>query len=147
MLDAESKDRSVMLARHQQEEAQALIAAVGAEFSTITISGADLHEQVTVPADLAQIIHNIVLAMASGDRISVATLPEELTTTVAAKQLGVSRPTLMKMINNDEIASYKVGTHHRLLAVDVEEYKRQRLQRQREAFDKLRELDELLEEY
>ncbi|MBD0024227.1 MULTISPECIES: excisionase family DNA-binding protein [Gordonia] len=100
-----------------------------------------------MPIDLARIIRNVVLAMASGDRISIATLPEELTTTVAASQLGVSRPTLMKMIGNGEIASHKVGSHHRLLAADVEEYKRRRLQRQREAFDKLRGLDELLEEY
>lgn len=98
-----------------------------------------------MPIDLARIIRNVVLAMASGDRISIATtLPEELTTTVAASQLGVSRPTLMKMIGNGEIASHKVGSHHRLLAA-VEEYKRRRLQRQREAFDKLRGLDELLE--
>ncbi|KQX06653.1 hypothetical protein ASC59_02020 [Leifsonia sp. Root1293] len=46
-------------------------------------------------------------------------MPQELTTTVAAELLGVSRPTFMKYIQTGAITSRIVGTHHRVKAQDV----------------------------
>lgn len=80
-----------------------------------------------LPADLAAIISRVVEVMANGGTITIGSLPEELSTNVAAEQLGVSRPTLMKMIHAGEIPAHKVGTHHRLKATDVLAAKRARL--------------------
>jgi excisionase family DNA binding protein len=69
-------------------------------------------------------------------------VPNVLTTTTAAAMLGLSRPTLMKMIADGEIPSHKVGSHHRLAAEDVLQAKCARRHRQRAAFSALRELDD-----
>jgi excisionase family DNA binding protein len=42
-----------------------------------------------------------------------------MTTTVAADVIGVSRPTLVKMIDRGDIAAHRVGTHRRLRRDDV----------------------------
>lgn len=100
-----------------------------------------------LPADLASIISKVVHVMANGGTITIGSLPEELSTTVAAEQLGVSRPTLMRMVHAGEIPAHKVGSHHRLKATDVLATKRSRLDRQRRAFDELRALEDELEQF
>lgn len=140
------QDRNLVLQRQHQEQARNLLAAVGTDFSSISVGDAQ-HELVSVPTELAAVIHEVVAAMASGSPLSIARLPEELTTTVAAEQLGMSRPTLMQLIKAGEIDAHKVGSHHRLKSSDVVEFKRRRLQRQRDAFARLRTLDEDLDQF
>lgn len=47
-------------------------------------------------------------------------------TTEAASMLGVSRPTLMKLIESGELESEMVGTHHRIPAEGIVAYQRAR---------------------
>ncbi|HZK04577.1 MAG TPA: helix-turn-helix domain-containing protein [Actinomycetaceae bacterium] len=77
--------------------------------------------------------------------MTIGTLPKELTTTTAAGILGVSRPTLMKMIGRGEIPAHKVGTHSRLFSRDVLEFRRAQREDARKAFEELRELEDLLD--
>ena len=100
----------------------------------------------SVPAELARIIALVLDAVATGGAVTVKSLPEVLTTTVAAEQLGISRPTLMRMIRDGQIAAHKVGAHHRLKTADVLAVKRDRLIKQRVAFDELRRLEDDLGE-
>jgi excisionase family DNA binding protein len=62
---------------------------------------------------------------------------ELFTTTEAATMLGLSRPTLMKLIESGEIAHVKVGTHHRIPAQAVLEFQRARRARREEAAEAL----------
>ncbi|MCH5643312.1 helix-turn-helix domain-containing protein [Gordonia sp. ABSL49_1] len=144
--DVPVADRNLLIEARQRQQAQELLAMTGAEFTELTVTGPD-HEFVAVPSAIAGVIRDVVAAIASGTRISVAALPEELTTTVAAEQLGVSRPTLMKMINRGDIAAHRVGSHHRVLTEDVVEYKRKRIERQRRAIDELRVIDAELDKF
>lgn len=79
--------------------------------------------------------------MARGGTVTIGSVPEVLTTSAAAGILGISRPTLMKMINTGLIPSHKVGTHHRLRAEDVFAALRARRSRERAAFAELMELE------
>lgn len=72
-----------------------------------------------LPAELSEIVGQVLRVVAQGGTVTVGAMPEELTTTAAPKQLGVSRPTLMRMIKDGEISSHKVGTHTRLRTSDV----------------------------
>ena len=99
---------------------------------------------VTLPAELAGLFNRVLTAVARGERITVGTVPDELTTSVAATQLGISRPTLMKLIAAGEIPSHKVGTHTRVKHDDVRAFRTRRLERQKSAFEELRALDEEL---
>lgn len=79
--------------------------------------------------------------MARGETVTVGSRPAELTTTTtAAFELGVSRPTLMKMIRNGEIAARTVGTHTRVRAADVDRFRDERRAAHRDTIDALHEL-------
>lgn len=98
-----------------------------------------------VPPELGRVLQQVLEALASGRTVTVGTLPEVVTTSTAASLLGVSRPTLMKLIRGGHIPAHKVGSHHRLLAEDVLEYRRAQRAEARAAFDALRELDDSVE--
>lgn len=56
----------------------------------------------------------------------VVPVKEQFTTTEAAKMLGISRPTLMKLIDSGEIDSVKVASHHRIPAPAIARYEHAR---------------------
>jgi excisionase family DNA binding protein len=100
-----------------------------------------------LPPELSKLLWVALEAIAAGKALAIHSLPRELTTTVAADQLGVSRPTLMRMIRHQEIPARLEGSHHRLLTADVLKMKRERLERQRRAFDELRDLEDQLGQF
>lgn len=99
---------------------------------------------VEVPSHLAQFLRGIIDAIATNASVTVTMTPEDVTTTVAARMLGISRPTLMKLIREGALPSKKVGTHTRLASRDVLAFLRERDEARREVFDELRVLSEAL---
>lgn len=89
---------------------------------------------------LGGILLAVVESLAREETIIVRSLPDELTTTAAASMLGVSRPTLMQLIRDGHIRSHKKGAHHRLKLTDVVAYLKGKRDKQRAAYDQLREL-------
>ncbi|WP_439689545.1 helix-turn-helix domain-containing protein [Curtobacterium sp. SP.BCp] len=81
---------------------------------------------IAVPGHLAAFLVNTLRSTANGSAVVTVSIPEELTTTTAAKELGISRPTLMKLIRAGAIPSTKVGTHTRLRRRDVLELRQRR---------------------
>ncbi|MDR0944838.1 MAG: excisionase family DNA-binding protein [Bifidobacteriaceae bacterium] len=100
-----------------------------------------------VPTELTSLVQSVVVAVAAGHQVSVGTLPEEMTTTMAAKQLAVSRPTVMHLIENGTLPAHMVGTHHRVKTRDVLDLRHAMLAKRREAFDKLRRLEDQLDQF
>jgi excisionase family DNA binding protein len=81
-----------------------------------------------------------VLALLDAERTTgavVVPVKELFTTTEAATMLGLSRPTLMKLIESGEIAHVKVGTHYRVPAQAVLEFQRARRVRHEQAAEAL----------
>lgn len=93
--------------------------------------------EIQLPVDLSAFLMGVVQQVASGEAIGVQSLPEELTTTTAAQRLGVSRPTLMKMIRRGDLEAYKVGSHTRLKTSTVLGFARARQDARREALEQL----------
>nr|NLI50245.1 excisionase family DNA-binding protein [Propionibacterium sp.] len=96
---------------------------------------------VPVPPAIGKVLQQVLEVMSRGGTVTIGSVPEVLTTSTAAGILGISRPTLMKMINEGKIPSHKVGTHHRLKADDVYAALRARRARERAAFLELLELE------
>ncbi len=96
---------------------------------------------VPVPPAIGRVLQQVLEVMSRGGTVTIAAVPEVLTTSTAAGILGISRPTLMKMINEGKIPAHKVGTHHRLKAHDVNAALRARRARERAAFAELLELE------
>jgi excisionase family DNA binding protein len=78
---------------------------------------------------------------------AVPAVPADMTSATAASILGVSRPTLMKLVNEGLLPSHQVGQHHRFTHADVTALAEVRRADRLEAFAQLRELDEALEEH
>ncbi|MFC6009957.1 helix-turn-helix domain-containing protein [Nocardia lasii] len=95
-----------------------------------------------VPAELAEILAKVVRTVAAGGTVTIGSMPDELTTSSAADLLGISRPTLMKLVREGQIAAHKVGTHTRLATTDVLAYQDRLRQRQRAALQELRDFEE-----
>lgn len=72
----------------------------------------------------------LISALAAGKDIQLRTHPQSMTTTQAARHIGISRPTLMKAIRNKDIPAHMVGTHHRLRFTDVEKFRKKLLSEQ-----------------
>lgn len=99
-------------------------------------------EVVTVPEALGNLLQTVLRLAASGQAIGITQLPKALTSVEAAKVLGVSRPTLLKLAAKGVISSHKVGSHTRFNRSDLLAFAGQRLENQRKSFDELRELED-----
>lgn len=97
------------------------------------------------PAELSPDLNGLLLQVLTGlahGPVSVTPLPDELTTTVAAELIGVSRPTLMKMVREGALPSRQAGSHTRVRTADVLALRRARARERRAALEALLRLDE-----
>lgn len=83
-------------------------------------------EKINIPEPIYQVLLQVVHAMASGKAISIIPQQQELTTQQAAEHLNVSRPYLIKLLEQGEIPHIKVGSHRRVRFDDLMNYKQQR---------------------
>lgn len=99
---------------------------------------------VDLPKDVSVIVTTVLESLSKGSRVVISTTSKELRTTAAAEMLGISRPTLLKLVREGELPSHKVGAHHRFLLNDVLEYRDKQQEIKREHFLAVRgSLDEL----
>jgi len=99
-------------------------------------------EMIGIPGSAFEALRLVVDAMSKGQTIILAPQGEELTSQQAADLLRVSRPHLIKLLDEGEIAFHRVGTHRRIRLEDVITYKRKRSQDRRERLDELTRLSE-----
>ncbi|MEK7867526.1 MAG: helix-turn-helix domain-containing protein [Planctomycetota bacterium] len=90
-----------------------------------------------MPAEAVAALAEILRQLARGNSVSIVPIHAELTTQEAANLLNVSRPHLVKLLDERKIPSRKVGTHRRIRFTDLMEYKRKDDQRRRKALDEL----------
>ena len=134
---------NVFADEHQRVEAGRLVERLEASMSTADAEVAlpnDLH----LSRDFSQFLATVLQQVAAGGTVVVGSLPEELTTSVAAEQLGVSRTTLMKHIRSGRLPSHKVGTHTRVKTRDLQVFRRELITGQRKALEELLALEDEL---
>lgn len=81
-------------------------------------------ESVTIPASAFRLLMNILNQMAQGNAVTIIPIHAELTTQQAADILNVSRPFVIKLIEDKALPCKMVGTHRRVLFSDLMDYKR-----------------------
>lgn len=97
---------------------------------------------VTLPTDVQRLISQVLASVAQRGEVTISRVPEELTSTVAAEILGVSRPTLMKWVKEGKIVAHKCGTHTRFKRDNVLDLKRKRGEERMRAFNEWRAFEE-----
>jgi excisionase family DNA binding protein len=83
-------------------------------------------DQVELPAEIYRALQKVVDALQQGLAVTVAPLTQTLTTQQAADLLGVSRPTVIKLLDEGKIPFERMGTHRRVLLRDLLTYRDQR---------------------
>lgn len=104
-------------------------------------------EVLELPVQLSRVLEAVIETAAQGGRTSFSSVPSELTPAAAARLLGVSRPTLMKIIADGKIPSHKVGTHTRINTDDLLAYKAIREVSRSRAVEEMRELSDLIGDF
>ncbi|WP_321477070.1 helix-turn-helix domain-containing protein [uncultured Paludibaculum sp.] len=94
-------------------------------------------ESVAIPASVRTLLVEIARNMEAGKAVSVVAEQHELTTQRAANILGVSRPFLVRMLEEGKLAFHMVGSHRRVYLSDLLEYKTGRDRARHEAVRRL----------
>lgn len=93
--------------------------------------------QMEVPTELYRVLRDVVAAMSQGLAISIAPHNTMLTTQEAADLLGISRPTLVRLLANGEIPYTMRGRHRRVLLRDILDYQERTRRERKEILDEM----------
>jgi excisionase family DNA binding protein len=86
-----------------------------------TLTGPD-GTRLDLPGEIFEVLRDVVAALAQGLAITVAPHQTVLSTSEAAGLLGVSRPTLVRLLEAGEIPFSQPGRHRRVRLADLLAY-------------------------
>lgn len=90
-----------------------------------------------LPRQALILLRDLLAEMAQGNAVTVVPTHAELTTQEAANLLNVSRPHLVKLLEEGRIPFAKIGTHRRIRYQDLIAYRQQRDQESAAMLDEL----------
>lgn len=96
-----------------------------------------------LPRELHDVLLQVAQALQAGMGVNVAPLNATLTTQEAADYLGVSRPTVVRLLDSGEIPMLRPGRHRYVRLVDLIGYSERAQQVRKQALDAMaQEADE-----
>lgn len=98
----------------------------------------------SVPASAMQMFIQMLAEMGQGNAVTLTPVHTEITTQQAADLLNVSRPYVVKLLEEGEIPYRKVGTRRRIHLQDVLNYKRAIDEKRLETLNELTAYDQEL---
>jgi excisionase family DNA binding protein len=90
-----------------------------------------------LPDSVREVLTRVAEVLASGRGVAVVPVDQELTTREAADLLGVSRPTLIKLLDAGEIGYSRPSSSRRIPLEQVLAYKRRRSRKRRELLSEM----------
>lgn len=122
------------LARASANELSRLLAEhPDSDRARVQLDGHDL----ILPRQALALLRDLLSEMAQGHAVTVVPTHAELTTQEAADILNVSRPHLVKLLAENKIPHFMVGTHRRIRYRDLMAYKKQLHEQSLEAMEAL----------
>ena len=90
-----------------------------------------------LPEPIAEVLSEVASALAQGQAVTVAPQHTTLTTQQAADLLGVSRPTLVKLLEAGELPYTQPGRHRRIRLTELLAYRERIRTERKEGLDEL----------
>lgn len=104
------------------KESSRQLAAILGRGETARLRLIDRGQEITVPVVAIRLLADILENMAQGNAISIVPIHAELTTQEAADLLNVSRPYLVRLLEQGQIPFHKTGRHRRIRFADLRAY-------------------------
>lgn len=89
------------------------------------ILGSESGQRAAIPESVFKLVVALLGEISQGNAVMVMPMRAELTTVEAAEFLNVSRPHLIKLLEQGELDYRMVGRHRRILFEDLLKYKEQ----------------------
>ncbi len=105
----------------------------GGERDEIVIDG----KSFVLDEHAADVLRSVLEALQRGASVEISEATEFISTQAAADMLGISRPSLVKMLDAGVIASQRPGSHRRVRRADVEAFIDARAPRRATAMEEL----------
>ena len=143
-----SSNNVVQLPTNQDVEAAKLSSRTLSKYADadrvqLSIKGSNNQsDELVLPGPALQLLLDILSEMSRGNAISIMPIHAELSTQDAANILNVSRPFLVKLLDDGVIPHHKVGAHRRVFAKDIVEYKQKIDSDRQQTLDKLTALSQ-----
>jgi excisionase family DNA binding protein len=122
------------------ESSRQLAAFLSTKVETQRIELVDESQQrevIELPTFALRLLGEILSELALGNAVKVVPIHAELTTQEGADMLNVSRPHLVKLLDEGALPHTKTGSHRRIKFNDLMRYKEQRDQASYAAMDEL----------
>ena len=103
----------------------------------MAIGAAGAANALTLPPHMAEVIRQVLVNLAAGRDVAVSERREEVTPNEAAEFLNVSRPYIVKLLDEGVLPFREVGTHKRIPYADLAAYKHEQRARSRAAMTEL----------
>lgn len=115
------------------------------EVQSLSLSSADGQlKQVEIPVSALRLMVNILTELGEGNTVKLVPIHAELTTQEAADLLNVSRPTLIKLLDDHQIPFHRTGNRRKVRFNDIKLYQHQIETQRLQALDELSQLDQEL---
>ncbi|MEO9335995.1 helix-turn-helix domain-containing protein [Mesorhizobium sp. SB112] len=106
-----------------------LAAQASRQLSRTKHEGAELKVQVgnetlRLPKSVGDLLYRLLTEMAQGNAVTIIPIHAELTTQEAADYLNVSRPYLIRLLEEGKLPFSLVGTHRRVKFSDLAAYRK-----------------------
>jgi excisionase family DNA binding protein len=126
---------------------QQLAAHLGNAGLRLELKTGTTSEELVLPPSALRLLVRILSEIGHGNAVTLTPIRAELTTQQAADLLNVSRPHLVKLLDQGAIPSRKVGSHRRVELEDLLVYKRKFLAKRHAVLDELQALSQELDLY
>jgi len=134
----EPKPTPLAIPERDQKDIEKLYAAI--QKSRAKLVGPDGRTQ-NLPVSLYKFLLQLIADLQEGKSVSIIQNEAKLTTVEAASLLGVSRQSLINLLEQGKIHYHKVGTHRRIYVKDVLAFKSKRDGQRRRILDDLVEAE------